>query len=350
MKRFCLLCCLTICLSFATSAYAEEDVLDVFEEYAVADIALESENFSISVQKNGSISDALRYISDDDKDVSFEIVTAPKRGKVEIVDTAGKFVYTAFAGEVGEDSFSYRVTSGTIQSNIATCSVTIVDAPTVSPTPTPAPIGFVYTDMVNHWGNYSAVKMVERDILKGERIGSKYYFYPDQQLTRIDVIHYLLASLDADDTNIDTDNTHIFEDSKDYPDYINNSAYIAYKLGFIEGEQNGDNLYLNPYKPITRVELIKMLDKAMNPKTRSGDELMFIDKHLIPDWAVQYVKNMVGYGIVQGYDDGSLRPLEQVTKAQTVEMLYQMIKYNEENSAQTMSTRIKQAFYSDLLV
>lgn len=347
MKKFSFILCLIFCVMLgAQTANAEDETLDVFEEYAVVDSELKSENFSISVAKNGQISDMLRFKADSGN-ISFIIETAPTKGTVEIMSEEGEFLYTPFKDETGTDSFTYRVANDEEQSNIATCSITITDD---QPHPEPEPLGFVYADMVDHWGNYSAVKMVERDILKGERIGTKYYFYPDQQLTRIDVIQYLLASLDAEDKEIDTNNTHIFADSAQYPDYINNAAYIAYDLGIIEGEQNGDGLYLNPYKKITRVELIKMLDKAMQPKTKSDLELTFIDKHLIPDWAVQYVKNMVGYGVVQGYDDHSLRPLENVTKAQTVEMMYQMIKYNEENHIQTMSARIKSGFYGKLLV
>lgn len=357
MQKFSFILCMIFCVMLGnTGAFAEqgfdEDALDVFEEYATADTVLvQCENFSLTVTKNKPATDKLRYTTNQ-TEIQFVIETMPKKGNVEIKNTEGEFVYTPFTDETGTDVFTFRITSGTEQSNIATCSIAITEEATPAPdtSPTPEPLGFVYTDMTDHWANYSAVKMVERDIIKGERIGSKYYFYPDLMLKRMDVVQYLLAALGAENTQIDTDNTHIFADSTQYPEYINRAAYIAYKLGIIEGEQNGDKLLLNPYKNITRVEMMKMIDRAMNPKTRSDVELTFIDKHLIPDWAVQYVKNMVGYGIVKGYDDNSLRPNEEVNKAQTVEMLYQMIKYNEENKTQTTSARIKSGIYDTLTV
>ena len=86
----------------------------------------------------------------------------------------------------------------------------------------------------------------------------------------------------------------------------------------------------------------------MSSKTRSDTELDFADASTIPDWAAQSVKNLVGYGIIKGFEDNTLRPYERITKAQTAEMIYQMMKYNAESSTQTMATRIKHQFYGKL--
>lgn len=296
-----------------------------------------AESFSLEVTKNTPKSAALKYKYDGADALSFIIVDAPQKGGVDVTGTQGEFTYTPHQDQTGTDSFTFRVQANGIDSNIATCTITILDAQT---SPSPEPFQFTYTDMQGHWANYSAVKMVEKDIVKGERIGSKYYFYPDKTMTRIDVINYLLAALHISTDDVDMSQSHIFADSKDLPDYINRAAYKANELGIIEGERDGDEIYLRPYANIRRVEMIKMIDNAMGPKTRSDVELDFIDAASIPDWAVQHVKNMVGYGIVQGYDDKTLRPFENITKAQTVEMMYQMIKYNEENSSETLAQRI----------
>ena len=341
-----------------TCVCAMEDysTLDVFEEYAVIDDTelFETESFSIVTNKNTPIEEKLRFVSDV-ADTGFEITTPPEKGTVEITSDEGNFTYTPFTDQTGEDSFSFRLTAADRTSNIASCSITINEdgtpqEPTDAPTQSPEPIGFVYEDMQNHWGNYSAVKMVERDILKGERIGSNYYFYPDTIMRRIDVINYILSALGADLNDVDENETHIFADSAQLPEYINKTAYVAHKLGIIDGSQEGDNVYLRPYDSINRVELIKMIDKAMSSKTRSDVSLDgFIDHGSIPDWAVQHVKNLLGYGIIQGFEDQTLRPFDQLTKAQTVEMLYQMIKYNESSTAETMASRIKKGFYGAIV-
>lgn len=362
MKSNVLLAVLTAVLAYnSTCGLAAQDysTLDVFEEYAVLDDTelFETESFSITTNKNTPIQDTLHFTSNV-ADTKFEITTEPIKGKVELTGDAGEFTYTPFQDQLGDDSFSFRLTAAGNTSNISSCTITITEdgapqetqeptaAPTEAPSQSPEPIGFIYEDMQTHWGNYSAVKMVERDILKGERIGSKYYFYPDTKMRRIDVINYLLSSLGADLNDVNENETHIFEDSAQLPEYINKTAYIAHKLGIIDGSREGDKVYLRPFDYINRVEIIKMVDRAMSSKTRSDVSLEdFIDHASVPDWAVQHMKNLLGYGIIRGFEDQTLRPFDELTKAQTVEMLYQMIKYNESSTAETMASRIKKGFY-----
>lgn len=332
---FCLVCI----FSSACMAY-EGDALDVFEEFAATRSAVSCESFQIKTRKNTPVTDKLRKSADGD--VQFVITEPPEKGSVEITDSDGTFVYTPFNGQTGTDTFSFRAETSEEESNIAVCTVSIEQAYESKPSPS----SFSYADMIGHWGEYAAVKMVERDIVKGERIGAKYYFYPDRIMTRIDVINILISALGADSISVDDANTHIFEDSAVLPDYINNAAYRAHKLGIIDGRQQNGKVYLNPYECVTRAELMKMIDKAMSSKTKSSVKINFTDMRTVPDWAVQPLKNLVGYGIASGYDDNTIRPFEYVTKAQTVQMLYQMMKYNEQSSVPTAAMRIKNGFYS----
>lgn len=332
---FCLVCI------FSSSVLANEgDALDVFEEFAAARGALVCESFEITAKKNTPVTATLRFSADGDAVIS--VIEPPQKGSVKITNSDGTFVYTPFENQTGTDSFSFRISNAQEESNIAVCTVNIEDTQENKPSPS----SFSYADMAGHWGEYAAIRLVELDIVKGERIGSRYYFYPDKKMNRIDAVNIILSSLGAD--NIDTDgaNNHIFEDSSSLPDYINNSAYRAHKLGIIEGEENGGRLYLNPYKSITRAELMKMIDKAMSSKTKSNVSTDFADFHTVPGWAVQPVKNLIGYGIAEGYDDNTIRPYEAVTKAQTVQMIYQMMKYNEQSGTQATYSRIKNGFYS----
>lgn len=329
---------LLVCIFSGTCFAAEGDALDVFEEFASKSTMLVCENIQLSTNQNTALKGQLKYKAD--TDVEFMITSVPEKGEVELTGTNGEFTYTPFEGKTGEDRFSFRISTEKEESNIAIC---VID---IKPYKASSPSSIVYADMQGHWGEYSAVKLMENDIIKGERIGSKYYFYPDKLMSRIDVINIVLSALGAVNMNIDGANTHIFEDSGLLPDYINNSAYCAHKLGIIDGSLTDGKLYLNPYENVTRAELMKMIDRAMSSKTKSGVKLDFTDYHSLPDWAVQSVKNLVGYGITHGYGDNTIRPNEFVTKAQTAEMTYQMIKYNQNSSIPTASARIKNGFYN----
>lgn len=333
-----------ICIFSNPCLAAEGDALDVFEEFAQTQSELFCESFEISAKKNTPVTDKLRFTAQ--TSAAIEITSAPKKGEVTITGDDGSFIYTPFENEIGADTFSYRVMTANQNSNIAVCSIDIKDVRENKPSPS----SFIYSDMTGHWGEYAAIKLVERDIIKGERIGSKYYFYPDKKMSRIDALNIIISALGADSISVDGENTHIFEDSAALPDYINNSAYRAHRLGIIDGEQNGGKLYLNPYDNITRAELMKMIDRAMSSKTKSDVRTEFSDFRTVPDWAVQAVKNLVGYGIADGYEDNTIRPYSAVTKAQTVQMVYQMIKYNEQSSTPATASIIKSGFYDSQIL
>lgn len=328
--------------TFTTGVSAKEcDTLDVFEEFWVTETELLCEDFFIETDKNSSVDGVLKYKAEGE--VTVEIVTQAKNGVVTLKDSSGAFTYTPSKDWVGTDSFQFRITKGTESSNIARCGITIKEPVTEEP-------WFVYEDMRTHWGNYSAVKLVEEDVIKGERIGKRYYFHPETKMRRIDVIEYILAALKVDFADVDKNETHIFEDSRDLPEYINYAAYLANKIGFVEGVREGEDVYLRPYEYINRAEIIRMIDIAMSSKTKSEQKIKFNDDAIIPDWAAQSVKNLVGYGIIKGFEDNTLRPFDKITKAQAAEMIYQMIKYNRESSEETMATRIKHEFYGKLTV
>jgi len=79
--------------------------------------------------------DVLLTASDPDEDpLTYEIVAQPAHGTLS--GTAPELTYTPSANYNGPDSFSYKVSDGTFESNVATVSITIDpvnDAPVISP-------------------------------------------------------------------------------------------------------------------------------------------------------------------------------------------------------------------------
>ena len=75
-----------------------------------------------------------------------------------------------------------------------------------------------------------------------------------------------------------------------------------------------------------------MIYQAIGIDAHNTDELPFADRDSIPFWAHQMVQDMVGYGLIEGYDDNTFRPYEQVTKAQAAQMLYQAYQLKSELS------------------
>ena len=63
------------------------------------------------------------------------------------------------------------------------------------------------------------------------------------------------------------------------------------------------------------------------------EDLEFIDAMDIPSWSLGAIKNMVGYQIINGYDDNTFKPGTTITRAELAEMLYKAIK-EKENQAE----------------
>lgn len=93
----------------------------------------------------------------------------------------------------------------------------------------------------------------------------------------------------------------------------------AAKQGIVEGDAEG---FFHPQRPVTRIEFAAMLLRALNARS-VGDkgELAFTDTSNIPVWAVDTAGDAVKAGILQGYPDGTLRPLQTVSRSEMAAMM-----------------------------
>ncbi|MCK9479396.1 MAG: S-layer homology domain-containing protein [Firmicutes bacterium] len=303
----------------------ETSVTTNADEFAALDGVL---TVKINTPEEGS----LNCTVPDESNVMFEIVTPPEKGAVEITDNAtGDFIYTPHQDEVGEDSFTFSATIGTGEDDTktATISVTIEYDEEEPPTEPEEPVySFRYEDMFGHWGEYSAIRIGERDIFRGFKIGQKFYFYPEEELTRGDFLLYLVASLGIDVSEY-AEVESPFADADTTPSWMNLQAKAAFDAGIIKGSLEDGKLYLHASERLTRLEAIAMLNNTIKPDAVAVGNTDYTDMYLVPDWGVQFIQNMSAYGLIQGYDDGSIRPFAKITRAMSAEMMLQTIKYKE---------------------
>ena len=310
------------------------------EEEESSGVELTANAGQLNVIKNTPTTGDLSYTFNEVIDVVFAIAIDPTKGEVTIDDPAtGAFTYTPDTDAIGDDSFTFSVTNTEYGTKIAVISVLIEEEP--EPTPTPEPTsppnisGIQYEDMKTHWGRVSAETLADDDIIRGVRISNKYYFYPDTELTRGDFILYLTAALDIGADQPDKEAP--FADKADIPAWMLKQVTAAYDAEIIKGVSEGDKIYLRPYDKLTRIEAIEILNNALKPDTKSTKEIEFSDKHLIPEWSVDAVKNMTEYGLLKGYDDKSLRPHVRITRAMSAEFIKQMVDYKDNNQSMMMN-------------
>lgn len=308
-----------------------EEPSDEPENKVLSSVAQSS---SISTYKNTSITSTLRSVIDSgETDLKYVIETQPSHGTLLYEDTTSStFTYTPASNFIGTDSFSFKLTNGLLYSNTAMVTITVTEK-------SEEIIPFNYIDMQDHWGNYSASHLAARGLIIGEQIGNRYYFKPNTLITRADFMLYLLAITESNtDANLEIPNV-TFDDQKLYPDWLVESAKLAYAKGIIKGSTSGNKLYLNLYQNLTRAEASVMINNIIKGvgSTKSID---YADQSEIPVWAKDSVKALTAYKIIQG-DGNYFRPNSVITKAEAGEMCYKLLKQLEADTWNSSSGDIK---------
>jgi ELWxxDGT repeat protein len=85
-----------------------------------------AQSTTITASANGTVSGTLPTAGIDGANLTFSVVTNGKQGTATITNAAtGAFTYTANAGATGSDSFTFKVSDGQRESNIATVTVNL---------------------------------------------------------------------------------------------------------------------------------------------------------------------------------------------------------------------------------
>lgn len=92
----------------------------------------------------------------------------------------------------------------------------------------------------------------------------------------------------------------------------------AASLGIVNGFTDGT---FKPNKSVTRAQFVTMLMQSIDPNLEMKGELPFTDRGHVGEWAHAAIAAAVEREITLGYEDGSFRPSEQITRAQMVAMI-----------------------------
>lgn len=112
-----------------------------------------------------------------------------------------------------------------------------------------------------------------------------------------------------------------------FPDVPTDSAYagsISYmqSRGIIKGYDNGE---FRPDGTINRAEALKLLflvrQELSLPSAGFSQPVSFPDVNTA-DWFYDYVEDAYNLGIVKGYDDGTFKPANQITAAESLKIIY----------------------------
>jgi hypothetical protein len=184
-----------------------------------------------------------------------------------------------------------------------------------------------YVDVSGHWAEpYISVLWAE-GLTDGWEQGTQVWFRPDTTATRAEYAVLLAKAFRLEPIAAPVPYSDVG------PATVINGVRPAY--GFLAAAYARGILPAAPswypHEGLTRAEAITLLVSALSLSTYAEalsplDVALalyaFSDHHQVPDEARIPVAAAVRLGIIQGYDDGTVRPLRLMTRAEAVTMLY----------------------------
>ncbi|WP_242847939.1 S-layer homology domain-containing protein [Inediibacterium massiliense] len=182
-----------------------------------------------------------------------------------------------------------------------------------------------FEDAKGHWAEEAIQKLTEQGIVTGFPDG---LCHPDETITRGEFTTLLARTL------------KISED-KEYPSssfsdieshWSEDNILFLVSKDIIEESDYKDHLF-KPDEPITRMEIVKMLVRALGANCHSKDctcNLDFTDIQLLNKEDKLYLCIGEKYYIIHGYPDKTVKPNDTATRAEAFQMLVKEKKAKEQ--------------------
>ncbi len=147
--------------------------------------------------------------------------------------------------------------------------------------------------------------------------------YPDGEvkpqglITREEVVAALYRLLKDDYRRQIESNEQVFPDVE-ADRWSFNDISTMYKGGYVAGYDDG---MFYPAKPITRAEFVTIIHNFAPMEVNSYAKFSDIEGH----WAEKYIEKSAGLSWVTGYEDGTFRPNQPITRAEAMTIINSML-------------------------
>lgn len=179
-----------------------------------------------------------------------------------------------------------------------------------------------YTDVsAEHWAADFIGYLEARGLMQGEtNAAGELTFNPARNLTRAE-----FAVIAARYLNLDCSQaiTLPYVDRPDVPAWAIGAVRAVYTAGIMQGESVGDEVYFYPRNNISRQEAMAVISRILGDGY-TPEEQEFADGEQISAWAREHIEKLVTLGFVGGYEDGTIKPLNSITRAEIAKVLYNL--------------------------
>lgn len=173
-----------------------------------------------------------------------------------------------------------------------------------------------FSDMKSHWAENAVNTLYKAGIISGINENGKWYYNPDQTMTRIEFASLICKYLEIDTSEYDGVELK-YSDNRDLAEWMKPYAKAVTELGII----NGIDGAFKPNEPLSRAQAVTIIGR-ITPDEEDLQEIEAADENEIPDWAYAHFKKLITRGIINGYEDNTLRPSKNVTRAEAAATIY----------------------------
>lgn len=181
-----------------------------------------------------------------------------------------------------------------------------------------------FIDTAGHWAEDILGYMYSSSIINGDSSDGTLRFNPQKAMTRSEfavmIANYLGLNVGSYE--------HIalpYSDLEQIPAWALGSFKALYAEGIVKGRYvSSTESCADPLSVITRAEAATVVARTL-PSGVFKSALNASDSDTIPVWAADGISTLFSLGALGGYEDGTLKPLNTLTKAEAAKILYSVM-------------------------
>lgn len=155
--------------------------------------------------------------------------------------------------------------------------------------------------------------------------GNNGVFLPSNNIKREEFAKIVAKAFDINDN---TEETSKFSD-------VNENDWFSSSVGSLVSKNIVNGISENEFgvgKPITRQDAATILFRILNATSDTAEQEKFADDEDIAEYAKESIYTLKNSKMISGYSDGTFRPNSHITRAEAVQMIYNILKLGKEGA------------------
>ena len=266
-------------------------------------------NMELTTYKNVAITGYFDAVDGEGDCLTFQLTSTPARGAVTLAeDGSSQFVYTPYENKTGSDSFTYVAIDPAGNTSPEARVSLRIDKPDTKVT---------YSDLAGHPIQKAAVRLAEEGIYVGRYVDGRYFFDPDQAVTRAQFLTMAMSVAGLED--LEGVSLTGFSDDGAIPTWAKGAVSAALKAGVVQGSRDASGApVFGASDTITRAEAAVMLDNLLDI---TDVPVAVFSTGSDGHWAAQAAANLSASGIIRAETAGAVQLADTLTVAGAAEML-----------------------------